>query len=79
VEKMGDRDPYFGVLADDQFKLTAITDQVRKKFFDSGQPHIDRLLSQVHGHHGDIKQATALISAVALRAWWWLWRSALTK
>jgi hypothetical protein len=29
-KKWGDRDPYFGVLADDQFRLTAITDEVKK-------------------------------------------------
>ncbi len=59
-QKWGDRDPYYGVLADDEFKLTAITDAAKKKFFDSGRHHIDRVLSLVHLHYGDIGQTSAL-------------------
>jgi 2-polyprenyl-3-methyl-5-hydroxy-6-metoxy-1,4-benzoquinol methylase len=59
-KKWGDRDPYYGVLADDEFKLTAITDAAKKKFFESGRHHIDRVLSLVNEHFGEIKHASAL-------------------
>jgi 2-polyprenyl-3-methyl-5-hydroxy-6-metoxy-1,4-benzoquinol methylase len=59
-QKWGDRDPYFGVLADEEFRLTAITDAAKKKFFDSGQHHIDRALALANKHYGAINQASAL-------------------
>jgi ubiquinone/menaquinone biosynthesis C-methylase UbiE len=43
-----------------QSKLTTITDEVKKKFFASGRHHIDRVLSLVDAHCGQIRRASAL-------------------
>jgi ubiquinone/menaquinone biosynthesis C-methylase UbiE len=59
-KKWGERDPYYGVLSDDEFKLTALTDSAKKKFFDSGQHHIDRVLALVRERFGQIRHDSAL-------------------
>lgn len=49
-EKFGRHDPYFGVLTDDRFRVTNLSDDNRKAFFASGQEYIDRLMDNVRRH-----------------------------
>jgi 2-polyprenyl-3-methyl-5-hydroxy-6-metoxy-1,4-benzoquinol methylase len=59
-KKWGDRDPYYGVLASDEFKLDIITPEAKKAFFDSGRSHIRRVLSVAKDHFGEIGRKNAL-------------------
>jgi SAM-dependent methyltransferase len=43
-EQWGVADPYFGVLSDERFRASSITERARADFFSSGTTHIDRIL-----------------------------------
>jgi SAM-dependent methyltransferase len=59
-KKWGDRDPYYGVLASDEFRLGAITPATKQAFFDSGRSHIDRVLAVAKAHYGEMAHTNAL-------------------
>jgi 2-polyprenyl-3-methyl-5-hydroxy-6-metoxy-1,4-benzoquinol methylase len=59
-KKWGDRDPYYGVLASDEFKLNTITPAARAAFFDSGQTHVSRVLSVATNYYGQFGRKNAL-------------------
>jgi 2-polyprenyl-3-methyl-5-hydroxy-6-metoxy-1,4-benzoquinol methylase len=44
-ELFGQKDPYYGVLTDKQFKREAIGDDARQRFFESGRQQLDQLLA----------------------------------
>jgi len=46
-ERYGREDPYYGVLSDPKFRLTALDDSARHEFFASGEEHIARLEADV--------------------------------
>lgn len=49
-EKWGKSDPYYGVLSSDEYRGDRLSDEVRIKFFQSGEDHISRTLATIHGH-----------------------------
>jgi SAM-dependent methyltransferase len=59
-KKWGDRDPYYGVLASDEFKLDAITPAAKNAFFSSGLSHVNRVLSVAEDHYGQSERRQAL-------------------
>lgn len=51
-EQWGQRDPYFGVLTDERFRASRITDELKEEFFASGRQHVDHVLETLR-RHGD--------------------------
>lgn len=49
-EKFGENDPYFGVLTDDRFRKSNLTDDNKEKFFESGSKYIDAVLETIRQH-----------------------------
>jgi SAM-dependent methyltransferase len=49
-EKFGRRDPYFGVLADEKYRRTRLTDESRAEFFATGESQVEHVLDQVRRH-----------------------------
>ncbi len=46
-EKLGQDDPYFGVISMDKFRKDQLDDEARKAFFDSGTDHIQYVLKTI--------------------------------
>jgi 2-polyprenyl-3-methyl-5-hydroxy-6-metoxy-1,4-benzoquinol methylase len=46
-EEWGQRDPYFGVLTDSKFRRSTIDEHSRQEFFDSGESHVQRVLTTI--------------------------------
>jgi len=46
-EEWGRRDPYFGVITQSRFRRTAMDENARREFFDSGELHVEYVLSTV--------------------------------
>jgi 2-polyprenyl-3-methyl-5-hydroxy-6-metoxy-1,4-benzoquinol methylase len=42
-KKLGEQDPYFGVLHHDRFHRAQLNDEARREFFASGEEHVERL------------------------------------
>ena len=49
-EKFGKTDPYFGVITDEKFRRSNLTDDNRKEFFRSGYDYIDHVLKKIREH-----------------------------
>jgi len=49
-EEWGSRDPYFGVLTHPRFRRSAMTEQDRYAFFESGRFHVQYLMKIIHDH-----------------------------
>jgi ubiquinone/menaquinone biosynthesis C-methylase UbiE len=49
-EKYGETDPYFGVLNLEKFRGTNLKSEVLQDFFDSGNEHIEQILSNIYKH-----------------------------
>ena len=59
-EYYGNKDPYFGVLASDEFRRERLEEGSRAQFFQSGQDHIDFVLDTAAEHFGRISPRRAL-------------------
>ncbi len=46
-ERWGVRDPYYGVLADERYRRNQLTDESLRRFFDSGERHVDQLVRTI--------------------------------
>lgn len=46
-ERLGQRDPYYGVLSQDRFRSDRVNDDSLREFFKSGQDHIDFVLETI--------------------------------
>jgi SAM-dependent methyltransferase len=58
-EKLGKRDPYFGVLADDKFSTGKIIEN-RDEFFHTGQQSVAHTLHRYEAHFGALPRRSAL-------------------
>lgn len=47
-EQFGKEDPYFGVLTDEKFRKSNLTDAAKEEFFRSGEDYIADVLAKVH-------------------------------
>src|SRR5688572_20637499 len=48
----GEKDPYYGVFSIDEMRSDVLAEGARKKFFDSGEEHVDRLWREMEAHFG---------------------------
>jgi trans-aconitate methyltransferase len=46
----GQRDPYYGVLTYDKFRMAQLTEEALKEFFQSGRDQVDYLLKKIGDH-----------------------------
>jgi SAM-dependent methyltransferase len=46
-ENWGQKDPYYGVLSDDDFRASTLNAERKKAFFQSGEQHVDALLETI--------------------------------
>jgi SAM-dependent methyltransferase len=46
-EEWGQRDPYFGVITQEKFRRTQITEESKQEFFDSGRRHVDYVMQTI--------------------------------
>lgn len=49
-EKFGREDAYFGVIAQDKYKMANLNDETKEEFFRTGQEYVDRLLREIKRH-----------------------------
>jgi SAM-dependent methyltransferase len=49
-EQWGQRDPYFGVITDPKFRRTAINEDAKREFFESGAAHVHHVLTTIRQH-----------------------------
>ena len=49
-EKFGNDNPYFGVLSDEKFLESNLTDENKEEFFNSGAVYIDSVLKKIRRH-----------------------------
>jgi SAM-dependent methyltransferase len=49
-EQWGQRDPYFGVITDPKFRLSVITEETKRQFFESGAVHVSHVLATIRKH-----------------------------
>jgi len=49
-DKWGEIDPYFGVLSSDEYRAANLNEELREKFFRSGEEYISRTLENVRSH-----------------------------
>ena len=49
-EEWGRRDPYFGVITDQKFRLSEMDDRSKKEFFESGESHVQGVLATIRRH-----------------------------
>lgn len=60
-EKWGQKDPYFGVLADDKFRNQNIDADAKAEFFESGKAHMADVFQKIKQHiEADFAPTTAL-------------------
>lgn len=60
-ERWGQTDPYFGVLTDERYRSTNLTEESRIEFFRSGRLHVDHVWSTIRKHvDPDFSPARAL-------------------
>jgi len=52
-ERWGASDPYFGVYSREEYRLLALNDQSRARFFATGEEHIDRIWQDIRKHADD--------------------------
>ena len=58
-EKLGKRDPYFGVLADERFSTSKILEN-RDEFFQTGRQTIAHIIKRYEAHFGSLPRGRAL-------------------
>jgi tRNA/tmRNA/rRNA uracil-C5-methylase (TrmA/RlmC/RlmD family) len=58
-EKLGKRDPYFGVLADEKFSMNKILEN-RDEFFQTGRQTIAHIIKRYEAHFGSLPRGRAL-------------------
>ncbi|KAF0152403.1 MAG: type 11 methyltransferase [Ignavibacteria bacterium] len=49
-ERFGKIDPYFGVISHDEYHKSNINDEIKKKFFETGDEYIKKLFSNIYKH-----------------------------
>ncbi len=49
-EKFGKDDPYFGVLTDNKYQKSNLTDEKKNEFFKSGFDYINNVLANIRQH-----------------------------
>ncbi len=60
-ERWGNEQPYYGVLTSDEFLSQNITESTKRKFFQSGENHVEHVLSTIQAHlDPDFEPQTAL-------------------
>jgi len=59
-QKLGDNDPFFGVLSAEENKSESFDDAARSKFYDSGKAHIQTVLQIAKDQFGFVPQGRAL-------------------
>jgi 2-polyprenyl-3-methyl-5-hydroxy-6-metoxy-1,4-benzoquinol methylase len=59
-KKLGEIDPYYGVLSHDKFKSININDDAKREFFASGVCHVEILLAILRNSYGFVPRGTAL-------------------
>jgi SAM-dependent methyltransferase len=59
-EWYGDKDPYYGVLTDDSFRVGNLTLERKAAFFESGQKHITQLLAELEAAQFSVGKSKAL-------------------
>ncbi len=58
--KLGELDPYFGVLSDDKYKTSNMNTQSKDFFYESGQNHISKIKVIVDEHFPSMRYGMAL-------------------
>lgn len=58
-EKLGKRDPYFGVLPDEKFSTSKIHEN-RAEFFQTGRQTIAHIIKRYEAHFGSLPRGRAL-------------------
>jgi 2-polyprenyl-3-methyl-5-hydroxy-6-metoxy-1,4-benzoquinol methylase len=59
-KKLGETDPYYGVLSIDKLKADKIDDVAKEKFFNSGVVQVDRVFGVLKAHHDFTPHGKAL-------------------
>jgi 2-polyprenyl-3-methyl-5-hydroxy-6-metoxy-1,4-benzoquinol methylase len=59
-EKYGEKDPYYGVWTDEQFKAKNLSDEAIKEFFKSGASHVEAVITTIHRLQKDFSPKTVL-------------------
>jgi 2-polyprenyl-3-methyl-5-hydroxy-6-metoxy-1,4-benzoquinol methylase len=59
-KRLGEIDPYYGVLSDDKFKSANIDDEAKQEFFASGAFHVDTVLAVLTNSYGFSAHGKAL-------------------
>lgn len=49
-EQWGQRDPYFGVITDPKYRRSAISEEAKREFFESGAAHVQYVLTTIRQH-----------------------------
>ena len=49
-EAWGKQDPYYGVITDPKFRKSALTNEARQEFFESGRIHADYVMHMIRQH-----------------------------
>ncbi len=49
-EKWGKKDPYFGVITNEKFRIKNLTQEAKKEFFESGKHDINRVINTCKRH-----------------------------
>src|SRR5687767_10601498 len=52
----GEKDPYFGVVAIDEMRGDVLVDDARKKFFASGDEHVERLWHELEANFHSVQR-----------------------
>jgi 2-polyprenyl-3-methyl-5-hydroxy-6-metoxy-1,4-benzoquinol methylase len=59
-KRLGEIDPYYGVLIHDKFKSININDDAKQEFFASGVCHVEKVLAVLSNSYGFVPRGTAL-------------------
>jgi 2-polyprenyl-3-methyl-5-hydroxy-6-metoxy-1,4-benzoquinol methylase len=59
-KRLGEVDPYYGVLAHEKFKSTNIDEKAKQEFFASGIKHVDQVLAVLKSAYGFVPDGTAV-------------------
>src|SRR5215213_2551597 len=59
-QRLGQIDPYFGVLSDERFRSANIDSDAKREFFASGVAHVDKVLAVLQSSYGFVPTGTAL-------------------
>ena len=59
-EAFGAKDPYYGVLTNEAFRVGVIGDDERRDFFESGREHVLKYLARIENLVGPVRRESAL-------------------